>query len=289
MSRNRKQWMIGMIALALVALSAPGCRSAVATTTEVVAIPAQAMPAAPTDAVWETAPEHVAKLLLQDLVEPRLMKPSTTDVRVRAVSNGTEMAFRLEWQDPVKNDSPGPAKFLDGCAVQFPAKLDANVPAPQMGEPGKGVEITFWRADWQAMVDGRPDTLKEIYPNAAIDHYPFEAESLEKGSGAQNEMATRYAPARALGNRRVGPRETPVEDLIAEGPGSLSPAAAAGSKGKGVRTGEGWSVVIVRRLPNGLTPGGRTQAAFAIWEGGQNEVGARKMRTGWVPLLMKGQ
>lgn len=277
-----------LLAIALGGLSFSACRSAVATTTEVVAIQAQAVPVAPTDAAWDEVPEHPAKLLLQDLVEPRLMKTSTAEVRVRAITNGTEVAFRLEWDDKSKDDLPGPARFMDACAVQVPSQLEANVPDPQMGGQGKIVEITYWRADWQASVDGRPDSLKEIYPNASVDGYPFEANSLEKGSTAQNEMATRYAPARALGNRRVGPREAPVEDLIADGPGSLSPAPPAGSKGKGAKSDNGWSVVITRKLPNGLAPGARTQVAFAVWEGAQQETGARKMRTGWIPLLMRG-
>lgn len=275
------------LVLALLSLTVSGCRSAIATTTEVVAIQSNALPSAPTDAAWDEVPEHQAKLLLQDLVEPRLMEASTGDVRVRAITNGTEIAFRLEWDDPSKNDLPGTARFMDACAVQVPTKLEPNVPDPQMGGQGKTVEITYWRADWQASVDGRPDSLKEIYPNASVDGYPFEAQSLEKGSAAQNEMATRYSPARALGNRRTGYRTVSVEDLIADGPGTLSPAPPAGSKGKGVKSENGWSVIITRKLPNGLTPGGRTQVAFAVWEGSHNETGARKMRTGWIPLLMK--
>ena len=47
------------------------------------------------------------------------------------------------------------AQFPDACAVQLPAKLEPTVPAPQMGEAGKTVEITYWRAAWQAVVDGR--------------------------------------------------------------------------------------------------------------------------------------
>lgn len=288
MLRTSKKKLIGLMMLALCSSLLVSCRRAVTTTTEVVAVNAATVPTVPNDASWDNAPEHVGKLLLQDLVEPRQMKATTAEVHVRAITNGSEMAFRLEWADATKSDKPMPAQFLDGCAVQVPVKLEANLPAPQMGEPGKPVEITFWRADWQATLDGRPDSIKELHPNAAIDHYPFEADSLPKNSAAQQEMATRYAPAQAVGNRRVGPRNVPVEDMLAEGPGSLSPAAAS-SKGKGVKTASGWSVVIVRKLPNGLTTGARTQTAFAIWEGGQNEVGARKMRTGWVPLLMKGQ
>jgi hypothetical protein len=271
---NYLRYFVLLIAVSL--LAATGCRSAVATTTEVVAVRAGAVPANPAGSAWDDAPEHPAKWLLQDLVEPRLMNPSTQGVRVRAITNGTEIAFRLEWADATKNDLAGPAKFIDACAVQIPVKIEPNVPAPHMGEEGKTVEITYWRSDWQATVDGRPDSIKQHYPNASVDHYPYEARSLEKGSAAQGEMAGRYAPARALDNRRTGPRETPVEDLIAEGPGTLKPAPPAGSKGRGVRADDGWSVVITRKVPDGLTPGGRTQIAFAVWEGAHNEVAARK-------------
>ena len=79
----------------------------------------------------------------------------------------------------------------------------------------------------------------------------------------------------------------PVEDMVAEGPGTLAPAAAVTSKGGGQRTKDGWSVVIQRKLPAGLAPRVRTQVAFAVWEGSQHEAGARKMRTGWIPLVVQ--
>jgi DMSO reductase family type II enzyme heme b subunit len=100
-------------------------------------------------------------------------------------------------------------------------------------------------------------------------------------------MADRYMPARTLGNLRNGPRKNPVEDMVAEGPGTLKTDPAAGSSGRGVRTDAGWTVIIRRRMPSGLSPGTRTQVAFAVWEGAQGETGSRKMRTGWIPLLRK--
>ena len=278
--------LIPVILVVVVAASA--CRRPPAPTSDVVAIQSAVLPADPIDAAWQSAPEHVAKLLLQDLVEPRLLTPSTIEVRVRARTSGGEIALRLEWIDPIANDLPGPTRFPDGCAVQFPQKLAASVPDPQMGAPGQGVTITFWRADWQATANGRGDTIQELYPNAAVDHYPFEARSLERGSDAQQQMATRYAPAVGAGNRRGTHHRSAVEDLVAEGPGTLAPAAATVSRGIGVRTKDGWAVVITRRLPDGLSPQSRTQIAFAVWEGGANEAGARKMRTGWVPLSMRG-
>jgi hypothetical protein len=247
------------------------------------------LPSDPNDAAWNDVPVHAEPLILQDLVEPRLLKASTGEVRVRGITDGKRVALRLEWTDATKDDVPGPDRFSDACAVQFPARLSADVPAPQMGEKGKPVEITLWRASWQAVVDGRGDTIKDIYPGASVDHYPFLAPSLEKGSQAQREMEARYSPARALGNRMAGTRERPVEDLIAEGPGTLSSAPPGGSEGRGRRTENGWSVLITRRLPDGLGPGIRSQVAFAVWEGDQQEAGSRKMRTGWIPLVVEAK
>ncbi|HEU0007739.1 MAG TPA: ethylbenzene dehydrogenase-related protein [Terriglobia bacterium] len=265
-----------------------GCRRVTERTNEVVTVAAAKLPLEPQDAAWDQAPEHVAKLLLQDLVEPRLMTPSTPEVQVRSLTNGSEIAFRLQWADLSQSDLPGPASFVDACAIQIPSKIETDIPEPQMGKTGRPVEITYWRADWQASVNGRPDTLQALYPNAAVDHYPFEAKPLESDATAQKEMAKRYAPAEAVGNRRAGPRLSPVEDMIAEGPGTLSPSrTGASSRGKGIRTRDGWSVVVSRRLPEGLTPRVRTQIAFAVWEGAHGEVGARKMRTGWIPLATR--
>jgi hypothetical protein len=134
-------------------------------------------------------------------------------------------------------------------------------------------------------VDGRGDSLKDLYPNATVDHYPFEAKSLEPGSPDQRAMEARYAPARALGNSMAGPRQKPVQDLIAEGPGTLAPAETTFAEGRGRRSPDGWAVVISRPLPEGLDRQGQAQIAFAVWEGTHHEAGARKMRTPWTTLV----
>jgi len=263
------------------------CRKAQTPTAEVNVVHAKEVTLDPNAAVWDAVSLHASKMIPQDLVDPRLLDPSTPEVQVKAITNGSEIAFRLEWADETQNDLPGPKHFNDGCAVQLPAKIDPNVPAPQMGEAGKTVEISFWRADWQAIVEGRADNIQSLYPNASVDHYPSEAKPLENDPQAKAEAGARYAPARALGNRRAGPRDQPVEDLIAEGPSTLSPAPNAVSKGKGVKTAKGWAVVITRPMPAGFSTTTPSQIAFAIWEGSHIETGARKMRTGWVSLIMK--
>lgn len=257
--------------------------------TEVVVVSAREVPSDPSDKAWQNIPEYQAALILQDLVEPRQLTATTTTVRLRAISNGMETAFRLEWEDPTHNDLPGAARFCDACAVQIPKKAEVNVPAPQMGETGRPVEIAYWSASQQALVDGRSQSIKELYPNASIDHYPFEAKPLEANPSDQKAMKTRYAPAVAVGNHVAGLPSTPVQDLIAEGPGTLTPAPSATSRGKGIRTATGWAVVIVRSVPIASMASGRTNIALAVWDGSHEEAGARKMRTAWIPTVLREQ
>jgi hypothetical protein len=258
--------------------------------TEVVALARAALPSDPADAAWRDAPAFPAALLLQDMVEPRLLEASTPEVRVQAMTDGARIAFRLVWSDSTANDLPGIARFADACAVQLPTSPGPDLPAPQMGENGRTVAITYWSAFWQSAVDGRPDSISALYPNARVDHYPFEAPSLAPGSTEQEAMAKRYAPARALGNPMARPpgRE-PVQDLIAHGPGTLAPAPesspASHAAGRWAR-GE-WQVVLTRALPEPLGAGKRSQVAFAVWEGAHDEVGARKMRSAWIPLSVE--
>jgi len=83
-------------------------------------------------------------------VEPRLLTPSTPEIRVRALTSGGEIALRLEWVDAAVNGTPGPCAFLDGCAIQIARAIEASPPDPQMGQAGRPVDIAFWRADRSA-------------------------------------------------------------------------------------------------------------------------------------------
>ena len=277
---------LGFIFAVVLSIALAGCtkKGPPISDAEVKAVFQKTLPSTVEDKVWEQAPLHTAKLILQDMVEPRLMQASTSFINVQSVTDGRQMAFRLSWSDATMDDVPGPGRFGDAVAVQLPAAATPDVPAPQMGEEGKPVEITYWSAIFQAAVNGRKDNIQAIYPRAKVDHYPFEAPPLKAGSAEQQAMAKRYAPARSLDNAMAGPRTAPVQDLVAAGPGTLQLAGKTVSSGSGKYLKGAWSVLLVRPLPNGAQPGGRTQVAFAVWEGSHQEVGARKMRTPWIPL-----
>lgn len=273
--------------LAACLLLAAGCGRGPNTSNEVVALETADIPAGPQERAWNRAPEHRAALLVQDLVEPRLMTASTREVAVRALTNGTEVVFRLEWADEASDEMPGPSRMVDACAVQLPEKIEPDLPEPQMGQEGRAVQIVYWRADWQAWVNGRGGSIQDLYPNASIDHYPFAAKPLEPGSSARQDMERLYSPALASGNLRAGPRQSAVEALIAAGPGTLEPAPVQNASGNGVFEKNRWRVVIRRPLPQGLGRDQRTHVAFAVWQGSKQESGARKMRTGWIPLVRR--
>ena len=61
----------------LLALFAVACSKAKKTTPDVVVFDRPAVTIDPFDRAWNDIPKHVAPLLLQDMVDPRLMEPST--------------------------------------------------------------------------------------------------------------------------------------------------------------------------------------------------------------------
>jgi len=279
---QRRPWLAFWGATATLVLA---CSRPPAPPTEVEAFRVASLPVDAEDKAWDAASTYTAQLIPQDMVEPRLIVPSTRTVNVQALTDGNSIAFRLMWDDDTQSDVPGPGSFADACAVQLPTQAGPDLPAPQMGEPHKGVAICYWSAAWQAEIDGRELSVKNLYPNSYVGHYPFEAPSLTPGSEEQVAMAKRYAPARAADRPGHGDG-VPVQDLQAEGPGTLTAQPVTASRGRGVRTPTGWDVVIVRELPAALRGVERTQVAVAIWQGSLQESGARKMRSVWIPLAL---
>lgn len=276
--------MRNAIAIFVVLLAACEPAKPPAPPTDVRAVEVKKLPVKTDDAAWDAAPVYAAKLQLQDVVEPRKMKPGATELQVQALTDGRSVAFRLRWKDAAGDSERRPAVFGDACAVQLPSDASPDLPSPMMGEKSREVEITHWSAAAQSAVDGKAVDIKTLYPNAHVDHYPFTAPPLEKDPTAQEGLARAYAPAVAAGN--AWPPAKAVVDLVAQGPGTLRPAPASVSEGVGKRTADGWVVVISRPLPKGIAVGSRSAVAFAVWDGSVEDAGSRKMWAPWVPLIV---
>ena len=165
---------------------------------EVIVARAAALPVDPGDAAWTGAPIHPAALVLQDMVDPRLLEASTPQVRVQALTDGARVAFRLAWDDADRGRPRG--------AGAFPGRVRGAAPredrARRSGAADGGVGATASRSRTGAPRGRPPSTAgrtrsRSSSPNADVGHYPFEAASLAPGSPEQQAMALRYAPAQA--------------------------------------------------------------------------------------------
>lgn len=244
----------------------------------------------PQSALWDAVVQHPARLMVQDVTEPRLTVPGVGLVNVRAMHDGATVVFRLEWADATSDLIPDVGRGSDAAALQLPLQPGANVPDAAMGEAGKGVQIAYWKAVWQDDVErsaSGKDRVATLHPNATTDHYPPQG-----GGAAQEEMERRYAPARAAGNPMLTARNGAVQEMVAEGFGSATPMAVQKGSGRGTWANGAWRVTIARPLNEGagaanLQPGQRTYIAFAVWDGAQRHTGARKMRSGWIPIVLE--
>jgi hypothetical protein len=273
-----------IIICAIVLLSCEAQKRALPTPSEVLAKRVSQLPLDdPLSPLWSEVPEHTEKLLLQDQTDPKQTSVSIPEIRIRAMHDGSWLAVRLEWEDSTKDVMTDVNRFSDGVALQFPMNAGGDVPDAAMGLKGKPVRIHHWKASREAFGKGE-DPLKALYPNARIDHYPFEA---APNDAERDQMVLRYSPARALGNP-VASISGPVVDLWAEGFGTLTADTRSISKGHGVYEGGRWFVVISRPLDSSptdaLRPGNRTYMAVAVWDGSHGDVGSRKMRSGWIPF-----
>jgi len=70
----------------------------------------------------------------------------TPEVRVAAAHNGSDICFRLEWNDSTDDGQPDDmSEFPDQAAVMMPIKEDA--PIAEMGMPDQPVNMWLWRGD----------------------------------------------------------------------------------------------------------------------------------------------
>ena len=241
---------------------------------------------APAGAYWKDArPVHVP-MLAQTVALPHNDDPAVKQLTVRAIHNGGWIAFLIEWKDSTPSNTVILDNFGDQVAVQLPLDAKGATPSPMMGNPGGRVNIMQWRAAFQRDLDSGAPTIRDLYPNALNDFYPDEV------LGATD--ARPYAGALGLENPISRGRASPVLDQMAEGWGSMTVKPDQHADGRGVWKNGAWTVVITRPMVSDdanaprLVPGDRTVVAFAVWEGGHREVGARKAWSVWIPLVVGG-
>jgi mono/diheme cytochrome c family protein len=220
------------------------------------------------------------------------------EVNVQAVHDGRDIAFRLEWEDPVADSHAGKVEaFKDAVAMEV-------VPGPDepflgMGSATSPVDLWMWDADLRRS----GGDLEQIYPRTVVDIYPFSEQTPE--TAEYDRPGTKTAqqpdvslPAKSVGNLIVRSAERPsgASSLAGAGPGSATfrfaksqLVAAVGHWNHGR-----WTVLFRRSLNVGnsehgvsLIPGKSASVAFAVWDGAQRDRNGQKQISIWQELVLE--
>lgn len=225
---------------------------------------------------WKKTAAQKIQLLPQNITTPSVFQASVASLEVRAIHNKEWVAVLVIWADPTKDFHVSHDHFSDACAIQFPLK-EAEKTSPFMGNKGAPVEVIHWKAIWQQDVEEHYQKVEDLYPNTWRDSDRF-GKSI--AIDAKNPVS------------QTG-RTSPVEELIAEGFGTLTTQQHQNAHGKGVWKDGQWHVVFTRQLEGKdkqdplLEVGKTTAIAFALWEGGHKDIGARKNYAPWAPFLLE--
>lgn len=240
----------------------------------------------PRSDLWDRAETSLVPLVAQQIAQPFLETAGVTSLDARALHNDTALAFLLEWDDEQVDDLDGIRRYHDAVAVQLPTRAGATPPPLTMGAPGTPVHVLQWRATWQRDIDSGGKTgVDQIYPEVVHDVMPDDvlppktAAYYWVGRKAGNPLSQKY-------------RTTPVEEIVAEGFGSVTHLKGLQTaQGHGVNEGGRWRVVVATPLErkgigDQLTSGSTWPIAFAVWLGSEDNRGARKQIADWQTLVI---
>lgn len=248
--------------------------------------PAGAKIGDPAAEFWRSIEVVRVPMLAQMITTPMVFKVAVSELEVRAAHDGTSFGFRIEWTDKTRSDRVVVDNFGDQVAIQLPMKFKADaLPSPMMGNVGARVAILQWRAPFQRDLEFGPPKTRDLYPNAHVDVYPDEVLTAAD--------AKPYTGALAVNNPVSTAKNSPVLDQFAEGFGTLTVKPQQHADGRGEWSGGRWSVVITHPLSDDgpdapdVKPGAETVVSFAVWDGGDNEVGSRKAWAPWTSVKVE--
>ncbi len=250
------------------------------------------LPEHPDEGTWQNAEAfnlHLMPLWWRD--------DRPEQVAVQALHDGNELAVQLTWSDRTYDHTAvRPQDFRDAAAIQFSA--DPDPPFFAMGEKRAPVNIWMWKSERQADLEPAFQDLDRVYPNIGIDSYPNLLRS-------PLEQPTRHAltldsdpdfiTGWGAGNIVSDPtRKSPVEDLVAEGFGSLKarPPIDQQVTATGVYSVGSYRVMFRRELSGKgesavpLRAGKTVMASFAVWDGSAGDRDGKKSVTIWQELSL---
>lgn len=266
------------------------------------------VPLSPGSPVWNDVDSVRVPLSGQIITMPKNFRSSVKWVDVQAVSNSKEIGIKMLWLDGTRDDTfIQSEQFKDAAAVQFPVQVTKLPQKPHfvMGNIEEIVNIWHWKAEWNKDATGMAD-MEDVYPNMAMGssgYYMYEPQfinplakrvtAVDPGMGKEEGV---FNPGLAAGNIFSDPKKriSPVEDLNAEGFGTLTTQEKQNVEGAGNWLNNEWSVVFKRILsspdPNDAQLdkwGEYVPIAFAVWDGSNDERDGIKAISGWHYLKVK--
>lgn len=235
----------------------------------------------PFAAFWNDVQPVDVALSAQNLTRP-MGGGTVAAVQLRAVHDDKRLYIMSEWSDDTQDAAVDTTtSFTDAAAVEFPAAGTTRIPAFCMGDPGAGVDIWHWKAAWQHDVDSGFATDRASYPDMQVDEYPQDGDPLfQTGLAAGNPLSVRE-------------HDSPVENLVAAQFGTLTHADVQDVGGVGRWKDGRWRVLFVRPLEGAegsptFATGGKTNAAFAVWNGSAGQRDGMKSVSQFVDLQISG-
>lgn len=259
------------------------------------------LPTGPKDPAWNRArPLYVAMTPLwwtEDRIEGLV---------VQALHNDRELALRLSWLDRTQDDRAVRVdEFRDAVAIQFSLSSDPPFYMGDNSEHG-GVNIWMWKADRQKNITEGYQDVDAAFPQRAVDMYdecPIRAKDMSNVDWPHGKLVEHnpaFITAWGAGNLVADPSlKTPVECLVARGPGTLSgkPANVQIVQGQAEYERGVWSVQMQRtlQLPGGhcedderqFRAGDYLPVSFAVWDGSAGDRDGKKHISIWQKLVIE--
>jgi len=251
------------------------------------------LPTTPLAADWQPVPSYEVQMMPQQIAQPILDQASIDTLSVQGLTDGRLISWRVSWVDKTWDIQVDTGRFADAVALEFPLTPGA---APMMGHKDNTVQILYWKGLWQQDNDHGFQDVQDLYPHYWADLYWF-----AKGSFPYRVPEDFQAPEAKqwfIAYQAANPmaqwhREQPVEELVAEGWGSLTTQSQSVTSGQGVWQEGRWTVMFSRPLAtedkndHQFKLGQKSQIAFAVWQGAADNVGGRKHWSNWITYAIE--
>jgi len=205
------------------------------------------------EAAWAAAEAFYFPLAGQVIEAPRNFSPTVGGVWVQGLHNGSELALRLQWDDPSRSPDPD----WDEWQEKILSTLDLDGAAPPEGRPPDAFRVQF--------PFDIPEGTERPYFLMGSSRRPVYLWTWDSEGGIGE------ARARGLGSLETLSGDVTGEATWADGRWTLVLRRSIATDGDGLSFVEGTAIPV----------------AFSAWDGSSGEVGKRGSVSTWYYVLLE--